>query len=375
MRAKTNMSKRLILAKRGVLVGFAMLFVATTFMPPAPAYADRFDDQIKALQAQADQYRNQAGALRSQAATLQNEIAALQAQEAALQAQIDANTAKAEQLSQQIVEAQQKLEGEKNLLGQNLRSMYLESQITPLEMIASSKSISDFIDRQEYRNKLRDQTTRTIADVKQTQAELKQKKTDLDNTLADQNAQRAELAAQHAQQADLLARTRGQEAAYQSLVNQSNASIASLRAQQAAANRALGGNVVPGDPGHGGYPNNWNNAPLDAYSDPWGMYTRECVSYAAFRVWNSGRTMPYGFGNANQWPGNAARRNIPTGSTPKVGSIGISMTQPYGHAVYVEAILDNGKIYVSQYNYDFGTGPGKYSEMTVSAGSFVYIYF
>ncbi len=353
----------------------AILTVVFAISTVTPVRADRFDEQIRALQAQADQYRAQAGALRSQANTLQNEISALQAQEAALQAQIDANTAKAEQLNQQIVESQQKLERQKASLGQNLRSMYLESQITPLEMVASSKSISDFIDKQEYRNKLRDQTTQTIKNVRQLQEDLKKQKLALDNVLADQASQRAQLAAQHAQQANLLAQTQGQEAAYQQLVRQNNASITELRAQQAAANRALGGRVVAGDPGHGGYPNNWDSAPLDAYVDPWGMYTRECTSYVAFRIYNSGRNMPYGFGNANQWPNSARNRGIATGSTPKAGAAAVSMSGFYGHVMYVEAVLPGNQVYISQYNYDFGTGPGRYSEMTVSASGLVYIYF
>src|SRR2546428_3725690 len=122
-------TKKLVFT-RVALVGFAVIFALSTV---TPVYADSFDDQIKALQAQANQYRTQAGALRSQASTLQNEIAALQAQEAALQAQIDANTLKAQQLNQQIIDTQRKLERQKESLGQNLRSMYLESQITPLE--------------------------------------------------------------------------------------------------------------------------------------------------------------------------------------------------------------------------------------------------
>jgi surface antigen len=142
---------------------------------------------------------------------------------------------------------------------------------------------------------------------------------------------------------------------------------------QAAANRSLGGVPTAGDPGHGGYPAIWNNAGQDTLVDTWGMYNRECVSYAAWKVYQTYGYMPYwgGVGNANQWPGNAVRAGIPTGSTPRAGSVAISMAGGFGHAMWVEAVNGN-TIYVSQYNYDLA---GHYSEMSINGSGLIYIYF
>jgi surface antigen len=124
----------------------------------------------------------------------------------------------------------------------------------------------------------------------------------------------------------------------------------------------------------GGYPARWCNAPLDSLIDNWGMYNRECVSYAAYKIVASGRTMPYwgGHGNANQWPANARAAGIPVDGNPKVGDVAISMAGPYGFAMYVEAVQSDGKIHVSQYNYD---NQGEYSEMTISPGGLYFIHF
>jgi len=150
--------------------------------------------------------------------------------------------------------------------------------------------------------------------------------------------------------------------------------ITSLIAAQAAANRDLGGSVVAGDPGHGGYPAKWD-APIrqDSQIDSWGMYNRECVSYAAWKVYQTYGHMPYwgGVGNANQWVRDAKRAGIPTGSTPQVHAVAISMRGYYGHAMWVEKVSGN-MIYVSQYNYDLH---GHYSEMWVNSSYFTYIYF
>ena len=149
--------------------------------------------------------------------------------------------------------------------------------------------------------------------------------------------------------------------------------IAKLQAQQLVDNQSLDGVLVAGDPAHGGYPDKWNDAPQDSTLDSWGMYNRECVSYAAWKVYQTYGSMPYwgGVGNANQWIGDAVRAGIPTGTTPQVHSVAIWHVGYYGHAMWVEKV-DGDMIYVSQYNYDLN---GHYSEMWVNGSHFTYIYF
>jgi surface antigen len=149
--------------------------------------------------------------------------------------------------------------------------------------------------------------------------------------------------------------------------------IAQWQAAQLEANHSLDGTIVAGDPTHGGYPATWADAPQDSMLDSWGMYNRECVSYAAWKVYQTYGYMPYwgGVGNANQWVGDAQRAGIPTGSTPRVHSVAIWMHGYYGHAMWVEQVSGN-MIYVSQYNYSLN---GQYSEMWVNGSDFTYIYF
>lgn len=149
--------------------------------------------------------------------------------------------------------------------------------------------------------------------------------------------------------------------------------IEKLLADQAKANERLDGSVVAGDPEHGGYPRQWDAAPQDSLVDSWGMYSRECVSYAAWKVHQTYGTMPYwgGIGNANQWVRNAQNFGIPTGKIPQVHSVAISMAGYYGHAMWVEKV-NGDMIYISQYNYDLR---GHYSEMWVDGRNFTYIYF
>lgn len=359
------------LATRSTLVAAAVLMVLA--VPLNTAHADRFDDQINALQQQVDAYNNEAARLRGEADTLRNAMNALNAQKNAIQKQINLNQVKYDQLVAEIKANEKKLADQQKVMASSISDLAAESTTSPIEVLASSDSIGDYIDQQEYRSSIRDQLQDSIKQIKQIKEKLTKQKKDVERVLKDQKSRRDTLAAKEAEQAQLLSATRGEEAAYKRLVGQKNSEISNLRAQQQAANAALGGSVVAGDPGHGGYPGYLDNAPQDSLVDPWGMYNRECVSYTAWRVHQKTGNMPYwgGQGNANQWPGSAQSEGIPTGSTPKKGSVAISMSGFYGHAMWVEQV-DGNMIYVSQYNYDLA---GHYSEMWVDGSNFIYIYF
>ena len=109
------------------------------------------------------------------------------------------------------------------------------------------------------------------------------------------------------------------------------------------------------------------------------MYICECVSYAAWKVFQTYGYMPYwgGRGNASQWPANASAAGYTVSSVPRAKSVGISQSGPYGHAVWVESVSGN-RVYISQYNAaNEATNwvMGQYSEQWVDQGAYVYIYF
>ncbi len=122
----------------------------------------------------------------------------------------------------------------------------------------------------------------------------------------------------------------------------------------------------------GGYPEVLCKQPLDRVVDPWGMYDRECVSYTAYRVAESGRSMPYGFGDANKWPTAARAHGIAVDTKPRVGDVAIRTDTNHGHSMYVDAVNTNGTIKVSQYNlYKTGT----YSQDVLSPQGLQFIHF
>lgn len=345
--------------------------LATTAM----VRADRYQDQINALtqdNAQNQQNKDQLGA---QAASLADQIAKLQAQIANLQAQINANNAKSTDLQNQITASEAELAKQKKILGENIKEMYREGQISTLEMLASSKDLSEFVDKQQYRNAVQEKIKDTLAKITELRHQLASQKETLDKLIKDQEFMRSQMAAQQAEQSRLLGLNQAQQNELNNKIKDNSSKIAELRKQQAVENaRLFGGTVPKGIPGGGGYPGAWAFAEQDTIIDTWGMYNRECVSYTAWKVWSTGRYMPYwgGIGNANQWDDNARAAGIPVDTNPRVGDVAIKNAGFYGHAMYVEHVYGDGTIYISQYNAGLD---GYYSEARISTSGLVFIHF
>lgn len=336
-------------------------------------FADQFDEQINRLRTENQEKSSKKDALQVEATSFEQKISELQQQISILQDQITKDQAKSEDLKNRIAESEKELERQRSLLAGNLRAMYLEGDMSTLEMLASSKDISEYVDKQQYRNSIKNKISTTMAQISALKRELKANRDMLEKTIAEAKNRQSILDSQRAEEARLLGMNTEQRNQLVSEINSNNAEISRLRAEQAAANRRLLGPDIRNVPDTSGYP--WANAPFpNEIADPWGMYLRQCVSYTAWKVWKDGKFMPYwgGRGNANQWDDNALAEGIPVDNNPTRGSIGISNAGYYGHAVYVEADYGDGRILISQYNAGWD---GAYSEAVVDKSRFVYIHF
>lgn len=409
-RSTTPVSKGLV--TKSVLVAAAVMMAVATPMSIMPRVSARdYDAEISALQSQVSEFQARAGELQQKANTLQNQLNRLAAEKAQIQAQIDISQAKYEKLVADIKANEIKIAENKDALGMTIADMYVDDSITPLEMLASSNNIGDYVDKQSYQESISDELQSTIDTIRSLKEQLEKDKAAVERVLADQKAQRQSLASKEAQRQKLLSQTKGQEAAYQKLSREKNAQINELQAQQAAYFNSLRssgtvGSISAGDPNKGGYPAIWANSDYNyPLTDTWGMYSRQCVSYTAWRASQSVHGMPYwgGKGNAWQWAfsgyhdgagnkvnynsgywhnSNADAAGIPNGAAPREGAVAVRDANPaagdqWGHVAWVEKVSGN-QVYISQYNYFNAGGPGwgHYSEMWVDASFFQkYIYF
>jgi surface antigen len=250
------------------------------------------------------------------------------------------------------------------------------------------------MDKQQYRTQINDTVSSALGEIKTMKASLETQKTEVEKLIAQDQELQMQVDGQRAAQQQILDKTRGDEAVYAQQAANARAQLAQIQAQQRAALLAAtnGGRDTSGSIGSfqfrnfsgnlgscgGGYPSAYCSIPLDAGVDSWQLYTRECVSYTAWAAYSRFGKDVRGFGGAGmayQWPGTSLRMGASVDSNPTVGSVAIapiSSFAPVGHAMLVEAVLGDGWVRVSQYNF-YGTG--EYSTMDLKASSARYIHF
>jgi len=368
-----NHSSRLSLIKGVFIAAIAGLLLAGSVMPQAGA--NSFDDQIATLRAQNARNRAAVADLAETARSYQEAIAQLEAEISQLQAEIDHNLARQAELKAKIEENQRELERQRNLLGEDIKAMYTDGDISTIEVLATSKDLSEFVDKETYRNAVQQKIQDTLDKIETLQAELTAQKEEIEQLLKQQQDQQASLNANRAEQNRMLSLNQAQQDAFNRRTSANQAKIDKLIADQLRANGGTPGGYyfirVPGsvgghDVGIDDYP--YRNAGFsmalapcsntDGYPDSpdrWGYCTRQCVSYAAWAVERSGRSAPMYYGSARNWIYAAPSAWIHR--DPEPGDVAISVAGYWGHAMYVEQVSGN-QIYVSQYNNNL---TGRYS--------------
>lgn len=345
------------------------LAMVGVLLMPTLAQADRFDDQINELNKQIEADQSVVSQKQSEADTLKNKLAIIDSQITVAQAELDKTRIEATQTQTAIDRNNADLERQKEILGENLRTIYKQGEVSPIELMASSKNLSDFVAQREYLDAIKDKVDQNLDKINKLKRELEEKKNKLAILENEQKAQVKNIAAQQAAQQNLLAVTQGEESRYQAKIGEDKKKIAELRSQQAAAIAAASGNLSYG--GSGGYP--WAGMPKDGGVDPWGYYWRECTSYAAWKRAAIGRPLPpwglWGWADAKTWVSWAQTSGIPTSSSPSVGDVGVYQGGYYGHVMIVERV-EGSNVWVSQYNAEM---QGLYSESSWPISSLTFI--
>lgn len=371
------------------MISVATLFTLSGF---AQVSADRFQEQIQQLQQENAGRENALSGLRGDASDLQQVIAMLREQLAQVQAEINANAAKQAELQKKIDDTVAELNRQRAILGADIKAMYVDGDISTIEMLATSKNLSDFVDKEAYRNAVQKQIQETLKKITKLQAELQVQKDEVDRLLLQQRAQQQQLDANKAEQARLLTLNQQQQAEFNGQIKGANAKIADLRRLQAEENCRIFG-CSGGVLGGGGYP--WGFAKCihtgqvegSCYNYDWavngqiynwstgGWGYRNCTDWVAFR---SGGRVPSasvmhvyaGSGHAKYWDDTGRGMGRQVDSSPTDGDTAVSNAGTYGHVLYVEQVHGDGSITLSDYNragtgkYDIGTfekvGDGEY---------------
>lgn len=133
------------------------------------------------------------------------------------------------------------------------------------------------------------------------------------------------------------------------------------------ANSGGSGSIAGGDD----YPAYYKNGSQTI--DKWRMYSRQCTSFAAFRLSSvNGFELPGAYGNANEWGYRARREGYRVDNKPAIGAIAWSTAGGYGHVAWVSNVMGDN-IEIEEYNYDY---KGNYNKRILKASKMTgFIHF
>lgn len=196
-------------------------------------------NQIDALQAENARNRSSIEKLREVATSYEDAIHHLEHDIQETEQAIAVSVKRQSDIEDQIAKAEAELIHQKSLLGRNIRAIYVEGDISTLEMLASSKDLSEFIDKRQYRNSVKKKITDTVAKIDELKEQLRQQKAEVEVEIAEQETSRALLAASRQEQSRLLALNQSERAEYSRRTNANAAKIKELQAAQEELRRSV----------------------------------------------------------------------------------------------------------------------------------------
>jgi len=200
-----------------------------SLMVIVPVHADTNTEKLNQLEAETAAATATLNQLKSQKDSLANEIAIFDAQITVLQAQITQANGQISDLNVKIINAELDLKKQKELMGEYLKTMYIEGQVSTIELIAKSKNFSDFIDQSEYTSAIQQNVQETANKINELRKNLESQKLKSEQLKAEAESKNAQITAQRTAKSQLLQSTQGDENKYQQIVNNNNAQIGILK--------------------------------------------------------------------------------------------------------------------------------------------------
>lgn len=164
--------------------------------------------------------------------TLQSEVDALNANISTLESKIKLTKTEIKKTKKDIAQTERDLERQKELLQENARTLYKNGEPSTIEILFSSSNFSEFINKKEYLDSVRDKINEAAAEISALQDSLKEKQAAQEELHSKQKGQQDTLVAQQKEKKNLLEETKGQEKRYQ-------ARLADKRAKHEATQRKI----------------------------------------------------------------------------------------------------------------------------------------
>ena len=222
---------------RRLFLAFVFLVLSlVAYSQAAPVRADereqQFEQDIEAIRQRIQETHVHLDGVTAEKVTLQEVVADLNKQIVDLQAIIARTQAEIQRLEGEIRQLQNDLAVQTDILKRVLVLLYQNSHASAFELIMSAESFSEYLDNQEYLDRLQNEIGRSVQRIQRLEAELQTEKNRQAKLLAEQQGQEIVLGAARWEQQQLLNETLGQERLFQER-------LAQLQAEQRAQEEAL----------------------------------------------------------------------------------------------------------------------------------------
>ncbi|MBQ3296308.1 CHAP domain-containing protein [Candidatus Saccharibacteria bacterium] len=345
------------------IFGYVFVFTFLGLIVATTAHVDAYncktgDTECEAAKANMQANQSEAKLYTDKAESVGQVISQLNAEINSLNAEIAANEAKITQLNAEIEANEAKLAETQAALAEMLINMHFNGDSEPITILAGSKTISDYAEKQAREDVAKQEITAASERIKTIKEELTTKKAEVEKALAISEENRNLVASKKSSQESL-------KAEYDKSASDATA-LASYWEEQL---KALAWTPPSNSTGNG--TRNWgaNNTYPYRYNCPqdnvrysaYGGAVCQCTSYASYKAYEK-------WGITNTWGGhaynyvNAVGYYVPsTGArtyvdkNPAANSIAIQLGGAYGHVMWVESVNANGSINVTEYNVNWSS--------------------
>lgn len=316
------------------------------------------DTECEAAKANMQQNKSEANSYMAKAESVGQVIDQLNTEINNLNAEIAANEAKVVALNEEIKQNEIKLSETQSALAEMLVNMHFNTDSEPITILAGSKSISDYAEKQAREDVAKQEIAAASERIKDIKNKLNEQKVDVEKALAISEENRKLVSTKKSDQQVLMSQ-------YEKSADEAKA-LASYWEEQLKAlawtppSNSVG-NGVRSWGANNTYPYRYNCPQDNVRYSAYGGAVCQCTSYASYKAYEK-------WGISNTWGGhaynyvNAVGYYVPsTGvrtyvdKNPSANSIAIQLGGAYGHVMWVEGVNADGSINVTEYNVNWSS--------------------
>ena len=189
------------------------------------------------LKEQADAGKEKLDGASKQVDTLEEKVNQLNSEINQIQGQINTTSKNIEKTEKELEKTQKELERQKNIMNQSVRALYKQGDVSTVELIASSKNFTEFVNGQEYLERVKIGVQESAKKIDALKTKLEKEKTELDEMLELQTGQQKVVATKKSEQDELLNKAKEEEFSYKEYVAKKQKEQTIVEAAVAAAVR------------------------------------------------------------------------------------------------------------------------------------------